>query len=89
MRFRLRLLLLLLLLHFSVWLFVDVQVLINVCMIVLDEEAPGAYGWLTWRDVLHLADMLCCCAILFPIFWSIKSLKQAAEADGKGPNPRP
>lgn len=37
----------------------------------------------TWRDVLHLVDIVCCCAILFPIVWSIRHLRQAAAADGK------
>ena len=26
---------------------------------------------------------MCCCAILFPIVWSIKHLRQAAQVDGK------
>jgi hypothetical protein len=52
-------------------------------MVVIEETAPGSQGWLTWRDVLHLVDIICCCAILFPIIWSIRHLRQAAEADGK------
>lgn len=35
------------------------------------------------RDVLHLLDIICCCAILFPIVWSIKHLREAAGSDGK------
>ena len=52
-------------------------------MVVIEETAPGSQGWLTWRDILHLVDIICCCAILFPIIWSIRHLRQAAEADGK------
>lgn len=59
------------------------QVLDNVAMVVLEETAPGTQDWLTWRDLLHLIDIICCCAILFPIVWSIKHLRQAAETDGK------
>ena len=59
------------------------QVLDNVAMVVLEETAPGSQGWLRWRDILHLVDIICCCAILFPIVWSIRHLRQAAEADGK------
>jgi uncharacterized membrane protein len=55
-------------------------------MVILEETAPGSQGWLTWRDVLHLVDIICCCAILFPIVWSIRHLRQAAEADGKAHN---
>eukprot|EP00471_Norrisiella_sphaerica_P002190 CAMPEP_0184487962 /NCGR_PEP_ID=MMETSP0113_2-20130426/10439_1 /TAXON_ID=91329 /ORGANISM="Norrisiella sphaerica, Strain BC52" /LENGTH=447 /DNA_ID=CAMNT_0026870405 /DNA_START=1 /DNA_END=1344 /DNA_ORIENTATION=- len=60
-----------------------VQAMVNVAMVMLDETAPGAIGWLTWRDLLHLLDMLCCCAILLPIVWSIRHLTQASERDGK------
>ena len=47
---------------------------------------PPPQVWLTWRDVLHLVDIICCCAILFPIVWSIRHLRQAAGADGKAEN---
>jgi uncharacterized membrane protein len=33
--------------------------------------------------VLHFSDVVCCCAVLFPIVWSIRHLRGAAEADGK------
>jgi G protein-coupled receptor 107 len=61
----------------------SLQVLDNIAMVVIEETAPGSQGWLTWRDVLHLVDIACCCAILFPIVWSIRHLQQAADADGK------
>lgn len=59
------------------------QVLDNLAMVVVHGSAPGSAGWLTWHDILHLVDILCCCAILFPIVWSIRHLRQAAGADGK------
>lgn len=34
-------------------------------------------------DVFHLVDIICCCAILFPIVWSIKHLREASQTDGK------
>ena len=39
--------------------------------------------WLTWRDLFHIMDLVCCCAILFPIVWQIKQLREAATVDGK------
>lgn len=51
------------------------QVLDNIAMIVIEETAPGSLGWLTWRDILHLVDIACCCAILLPIVWSIRHLR--------------
>mmetsp|Transcript_305 Transcript_305/g.376 ORF Transcript_305/g.376 Transcript_305/m.376 type:complete len:449 (-) Transcript_305:92-1438(-) len=59
------------------------QVIDNIVMVILEESAPGSQGWLTWRDILHLIDIICCCAVLFPIVWSIRHLKDAAGADGK------
>ena len=56
------------------------QVLDNIALVVLEEMAPGSREWYTWRDVLHLVDIACCCAILFPIVWSIRHLRQAAAA---------
>jgi hypothetical protein len=58
-----------------VWVVLVLQVLDNIAMIVLEESAPGSQGWLTWRDILHLVDIVCCCAILLPIVWSIRHLR--------------
>lgn len=52
------------------------QVLDNVAMVVIEETSPGSVGWLTWRDILHIVDIMCCCAMLFPIFWSINHFRQ-------------
>lgn len=62
---------------------VPLQVFANVAIIVTDEFTPAAESWFTWRDILHLVDIVCCCAILFPIVWSIKHLRDASETDGK------
>jgi len=59
------------------------QVVVNTAMVVVEETPPGTMGWMTWRDVLHFFDVVCCCAILFPIVWSIRHLREAALADGK------
>lgn len=62
---------------------VPLQVFANVAIVVLDEYTPAKESWFTWRDLLHLVDIVCCCVILFPIVWSIKHLREAAESDGK------
>lgn len=41
---------------------------------ITEEESPAIRDWLTWRDIFHFVDILCCCAILFPIVWSIKQV---------------
>lgn len=62
---------------------VPLQVLANSADIILLENGPAVKGWFTWRDIFHLLDIICCCAILFPIVWSIKHLREAANTDGK------
>ena len=55
------------------------QVINNIAMIILEETAPGTQLWLTWKDILHFVDIICCCCILFPIIWSIKHLQQISS----------
>ena len=59
------------------------QVIDNLALVAVQSSSPGSQGWITWHDILHLVDIMCCCAILFPIVWSIRHLRQAAGADGK------
>jgi G protein-coupled receptor 107 len=66
-----------------IWAVLCLQVLDNIAMIILEETSPGSIGWFNWRDILHVVDLLCCVAILYPIFWSIHHFRQAAETDGK------
>lgn len=60
-----------------------VQLMVNIAAVVVDDTSPGYASWVTWRDIFHLMDMICCCLILLPIVWSIRHLRQAAGADGK------
>lgn len=62
---------------------IPLQVFANIATIILDESGPAVKGWFTWRDIFHLLDIICCCAILFPIVWSIKHLREASHTDGK------
>jgi len=62
---------------------IPLQIMTNIAYVYVDENMRGSPGWLTWRDLLHLMDIACCCAILFPIVWSIKHLRDAAATDGK------
>lgn len=60
-----------------------VQVLVDVAIVVIDEFTPAAPSWFTWRDVMHFLDIICCCAVLFPIAWRIRYLHEASATDGK------
>jgi hypothetical protein len=62
---------------------IPLQILANIAIIVLEETAPGSQGWFTWKEVLRLVDIICCGAILVPIIWSIKHLRDAGAIDGK------
>eukprot|EP00033_Pygsuia_biforma_P002413 GCRY01002676.1.p1 GENE.GCRY01002676.1~~GCRY01002676.1.p1 ORF type:complete len:462 (+),score=84.75 GCRY01002676.1:123-1508(+) len=59
------------------------QIIANIAMIVLQETSPGEQEYYTWTDILRLVDIICCVAILFPVVWSIKMLKEGSETDGK------
>jgi len=62
---------------------IPLQILANAALIVLEETAPGSSGWFTWKEILRLVDIICCGAVLVPIIWSIKHLRDAAQSDGK------
>ncbi|CAI5995871.1 unnamed protein product [Closterium sp. NIES-65] len=62
---------------------IPLQVFANIATIILDESGPSSQSWFTWRDIFHLLDILCCCAVFFPIIWSIKHLREVAHSDGK------
>lgn len=62
---------------------IPLQVLANLASIVVGETGPFIKDWVTWNQVLLFVDIACCCAILFPIVWSIRSLKETSKTDGK------
>eukprot|EP00938_MAST-03A_sp_MAST-3A-sp1_P003236 g3236.t1 len=66
-----------------VYIVVPLQVVANIAMVWVDESAPGSQTWITWKDILALTDIICCCAVLFPIVWQIRTLRLASQASGK------
>lgn len=62
---------------------IPLQVVANIAQVVIDENGPYDQVWRTWKQVFLLVDVICCCAVLFPIVWSIKNLREAARTDGK------
>ncbi|KAK9072758.1 hypothetical protein SSX86_009193 [Deinandra increscens subsp. villosa] len=62
---------------------IPLQVLANVASIVIGETGPFIRDWVTWNQVFLLVDIICCCAIIFPIVWSIRSLRETSKTDGK------
>ncbi|KAM7463628.1 hypothetical protein LguiA_031749 [Lonicera macranthoides] len=62
---------------------IPLQVVANLAQVVIDETGPFGQDSYTWKQVFLLVDIVCCCAVLFPIVWSIKNLREAATTDGK------
>ncbi|XP_077250884.1 protein CANDIDATE G-PROTEIN COUPLED RECEPTOR 7-like [Tasmannia lanceolata] len=62
---------------------IPLQVLENIASVVIGETGPAEKDWLTWNQIFLLIDIICCCAVFFPIIWSIKSLREASKTDGK------
>ncbi|CAD5333712.1 unnamed protein product [Arabidopsis thaliana] len=62
---------------------IPLQVVANFAQVVIDETGPYDQDWVTWKQIFLLVDVVCCCAVLFPIVWSIKNLREAAKTDGK------
>ncbi|KAK4802663.1 hypothetical protein SAY86_000866 [Trapa natans] len=62
---------------------IPLQVVANIAQVVVDENGPFGQVEIAWKQVFLLVDVICCCAVLFPIVWSIKNLREAARTDGK------
>ena len=62
---------------------IPLQVIDNIALVVIDETIPGMQGWSTWKNLFRLVDLICCAAIIIPIVWSIKHLRDAAATSGK------
>lgn len=55
------------------------QVIDNIAVAILNFETEGEKLYEDWSALLHLVDIICCCAVLFPILWQINSLEKQVE----------
>jgi len=62
---------------------IPLQVLDNIALVIIGVDDPGSQGLFTWKDIFRLVDIICCGAVLIPIIWSIKHLREASQSDGK------
>ncbi|WOL18662.1 hypothetical protein Cni_G27459 [Canna indica] len=62
---------------------IPLQIVANIASVVIGETGPFIKDWVTWNQVFLLIDFICCCAVLFPIIWSIRSLRETSKTDGK------
>ncbi|KAF0931594.1 hypothetical protein E2562_005559 [Oryza meyeriana var. granulata] len=62
---------------------IPLQVIENLLLVVIGETGPTGQGWIVLNQVFLLVDVICCCAVFFPIIWSIRSMREASKTDGK------
>ena len=46
------------------------QVINNIAIVVLTQETEGEIAFDRWTAILHLVDIVCCCAVLLPFILS-------------------
>jgi hypothetical protein len=56
-------------------LMLPLQIFVNIALAMIEEQSEGSANWMWWRDSLRVLDVVCCCAVLLPLVWSIKSVK--------------
>ena len=62
---------------------IPLQVLAIVASVVIGKTGPYIKDWVFWNQAFLLVDVIWCCAIVFTIVWSIRSLREASKTDGK------
>jgi NADH:ubiquinone oxidoreductase subunit 3 (subunit A) len=55
------------------------QVFDNIAILILSRERQGQRFYSTWNAVMHLIDIVCCCAILLPLVWQVNALEKSLE----------
>jgi G protein-coupled receptor 107 len=53
------------------------QVINNIALTVLSQETEGESSFEGWTAILHLVDIICCCAVLVPIVWQVNQLEKS------------
>lgn len=62
------------------------QVVNNIAIIVLTHKTEGERAYESWTAILHMVDILCCCAVLIPIVWQVNTLEKSLEQGGDHQN---
>lgn len=55
------------------------QVINNIAIVFLTQETEGEHSFARWTAILHMVDILCCCAVLIPIVWQVNNLEKNME----------
>lgn len=59
------------------------QLIINLLLAVIEETSEGNRSWQLYKDILQILDLACCCAVLLPLIWSMKNLREVSESSDK------
>jgi len=62
-------------------LIIPLQIVANIALVVIEETSIGSKSWGNWYALFNMVDIICLGAILFPIIWSIRHLRE--KSDGK------
>ena len=57
------------------------QLINNVAIVVLQQETEGENSYKKWAGLLHIVDILCCCAVLIPVVWQVNELEKGIGLD--------
>jgi hypothetical protein len=66
---------------YMIFLVLLLQVMNNIAIIILSQETDGESSFQTWTGVLHIVDILCCCAVLVPIVWQVNDLEKNSQVN--------
>jgi G protein-coupled receptor 107 len=66
---------------YMIFLVLLLQLLNNIAIIVLSQETDGESSYQTWTGILHIVDILCCCAVLVPIVWQVNDSEKDAQVN--------
>ena len=66
-----------------IFLVLLLQIIDNIALVVLSTETEGEQKYDDWSAVLHMVDIICCCAVLVPIVWQVNALEQSIEEGGE------
>jgi len=70
-----------------IWIVLVLQIIDNIAVAVLSQETEGEKLYEDWSALLHLVDILCCCAVMVPIVWQVNSLEKSVEDETESSNP--
>jgi hypothetical protein len=63
-----------------IFLVLLLQVLNQIALLFLSQETEGERQFGNWNAVLHLVDILCCCAVLLPTVWQVNAMEASLQA---------